>query len=162
VWLWLTAAEAGYGADMLSHEATFTADMRDKAYIAQHSTATMAGAFARQLNAQTLVLTHFSGRFAEFKGRVSLLCGNPSSGLSPIRSHSLVYTQRVQVPSWASSPIGLDYTSSMCSFTPQLQHSASRYKLRVHDRTLQLQGSAMTDLRQDIACSLFLLACRFS
>ncbi|CAL8470437.1 g9979 [Coccomyxa elongata] len=59
----------GEGADLLSHEATFTADMREKAHIAQHSTAPMAGAFARALGAQTLVLTHFSGRFLDWKGR---------------------------------------------------------------------------------------------
>ncbi|BDA44477.1 Zinc phosphodiesterase ELAC protein 1 [Coccomyxa sp. Obi] len=58
----------GEGADLLSHEATFTADMREKAHIAQHSTAPMAGAFARALGAQTLVLTHFSGRFLDWKG----------------------------------------------------------------------------------------------
>ncbi len=69
-------AGVGEGADLLSHEATFTADMREKAHIAQHSTAPMAGAFARALGAQTLVLTHFSGRFLDWKGRVSKLCIN--------------------------------------------------------------------------------------
>jgi ribonuclease BN (tRNA processing enzyme) len=29
-----------------------------------------AGAFARQLGARALVLTHFSGRFMDFRGRV--------------------------------------------------------------------------------------------
>lgn len=67
----LPVADVGRSADLLSHEATFTADMYAKARIAQHSTAPMAGNFARQLGAQTLVLTHFSGRFAEFRGRVS-------------------------------------------------------------------------------------------
>ena len=43
-----------------------------KARVAQHSTAPMAGNFARQLGAQTLVLTHFSGRFTDFRGKVSL------------------------------------------------------------------------------------------
>lgn len=37
--------------------------MEEKAGIAQHSTAHMAGAFARELGAQALVLTHFSGRY---------------------------------------------------------------------------------------------------
>ena len=63
-------AGVGRSADVLSHEATFTADMYAKARIAQHSTAPMAGNFARQLGAQTLVLTHFSGRFTEFRGKV--------------------------------------------------------------------------------------------
>ena len=62
----------GRHADLLSHEATFTADMYAKARVAQHSTAPMAGNFARQLGAQTLVLTHFSGRFTEFRGKVCL------------------------------------------------------------------------------------------
>ena len=66
----LPLAGVGRSADVLSHEATFTADMYAKARIAQHSTAPMAGNFARQLGAQTLVLTHFSGRFTEFRGKV--------------------------------------------------------------------------------------------
>ena len=59
------ATEIGYGADLLSHEATFSRGMAAKARIAKHSTAEMAGRFARQLNAQTLVLTHFSGRYSD-------------------------------------------------------------------------------------------------
>ena len=74
-WLgWI--AGVGQGADLLSHEATFTADMREKAHIAQHSTAPMAGAFARALGAQTLVLTHFSGRFLDWRGKTGAV-GSP-------------------------------------------------------------------------------------
>jgi len=36
--------------------------MEDKAAIAQHSTTLQAGAFAAAVNAQRLVLTHFSAR----------------------------------------------------------------------------------------------------
>ncbi|KAK9825701.1 hypothetical protein WJX81_007988 [Elliptochloris bilobata] len=57
----------GAGADLLSHEATFSREMGAKARIAQHSTSSMAGAFARRLGAQQLVLTHFSSRFMERK-----------------------------------------------------------------------------------------------
>jgi hypothetical protein len=39
-------AGVGAGADLLSHECTFGADMGEKAHIAQHSTAPMAGAAA--------------------------------------------------------------------------------------------------------------------
>lgn len=57
------ASGIGAGCDLLSHEATFAAGMEEKAGIAQHSTAHMAGTFARKLGAQALVLTHFSGRY---------------------------------------------------------------------------------------------------
>ena len=56
-------SELAIGADVVSHEATFAAGMERKAYQAQHSTAPMAGAFARRVRAQALVLTHFSNRY---------------------------------------------------------------------------------------------------
>ena len=58
-------AGVGRGADLLSHEATFSKEMAPKAAIAKHSTAAMAGAFARRLGAAQLVLTHFSSRYVE-------------------------------------------------------------------------------------------------
>eukprot|EP00884_Botryococcus_braunii_P012212 jgi/Botrbrau1/20992/Bobra.0144s0011.1 len=60
-------AGAGRNADLLSHEATFSADMYHKAMVAKHSTAAMAGAFARRINAATLILTHFSPRITAGK-----------------------------------------------------------------------------------------------
>jgi hypothetical protein len=45
--------------------------MGHKAAVAEHSTAANAGAFARQINAASLVLTHFSGRITA--GRVRVL-----------------------------------------------------------------------------------------
>eukprot|EP00192_Tetraselmis_astigmatica_P003287 CAMPEP_0117666794 /NCGR_PEP_ID=MMETSP0804-20121206/10580_1 /TAXON_ID=1074897 /ORGANISM="Tetraselmis astigmatica, Strain CCMP880" /LENGTH=597 /DNA_ID=CAMNT_0005474391 /DNA_START=22 /DNA_END=1815 /DNA_ORIENTATION=- len=51
------------GADMVSHEATFSDGMEHKAMIAGHSTSRMAGEFARSINARQLFLTHFSARF---------------------------------------------------------------------------------------------------
>ena len=57
-------AEVGRGADLLSHEATFSQNMAHKAHKAQHSTAEMAGRFARQIGASTLILTHFSSRYS--------------------------------------------------------------------------------------------------
>lgn len=57
-------AEPGMGADLVSHEATFSAGMERKAHVAQHSTAPMAGAFARKIHAEALVLTHFSNRYS--------------------------------------------------------------------------------------------------
>ena len=53
------------GADLVSHEATFSAGMEPKARVAQHSTAPMAGAFARKIRARALVLTHFSNRYSK-------------------------------------------------------------------------------------------------
>lgn len=51
------------GADVLSHEATFSGGMEAKARVSQHSTGWMAGEFARSVGAQNLVLTHFSARY---------------------------------------------------------------------------------------------------
>lgn len=51
-------------ADLLAHEATFAAGMEIKAHKAQHSTAPMAGEFARKIRANALVLTHFSNRYS--------------------------------------------------------------------------------------------------
>jgi hypothetical protein len=68
-WLLVMAAAVcntpgpGAGADILSHECTFSNEDADKARVAMHSTAAMAGVFARQLQARRLVLTHFSGRY---------------------------------------------------------------------------------------------------
>lgn len=56
-------APIAYGADLISHEATFAAGMEDKAALAQHSTAWMAGQFAEAIQAKALVLTHFSARY---------------------------------------------------------------------------------------------------
>jgi len=58
-----TLLSAGQNADLVSHEATFADSMRSKAYRASHSTAKMAGDFARRINAKRLVLTHFSPRY---------------------------------------------------------------------------------------------------
>ncbi|KAI8466762.1 MAG: beta-lactamase-like protein [Monoraphidium minutum] len=56
-------APACVGADLLSHEATYSRGMEHKALRAQHSTAWMAGQFARAVGARALVLTHFSARY---------------------------------------------------------------------------------------------------
>lgn len=55
--------EVARGADLITHEATFSAELADKARIAMHSTAGMAGAFAKRVMARMLVLTHFSSRY---------------------------------------------------------------------------------------------------
>jgi ribonuclease Z len=60
----------GLGADLLSHEATFSRGMEEKAWVAQHSTAWMAGQCARAMRAYLLVLTHFSARFEGAPRRV--------------------------------------------------------------------------------------------
>lgn len=56
-------APIAYNADMLMHEATFSGGMEQKARVAQHSTAWMAGQFANAIRARSLVLTHFSARY---------------------------------------------------------------------------------------------------
>lgn len=57
-----SVAVIGQNADLLSHEATYASEMHKKAILAQHSTATMAGSFAKKINAKKLFLTHFSPR----------------------------------------------------------------------------------------------------
>ena len=64
----MLAVGLGMGADLLAHEATFAAGMEAKAYKAQHSTAPMAGEFARKIQANALVLTHFSNRYSSRGG----------------------------------------------------------------------------------------------
>lgn len=54
---------AAKDCDLLIHEATFLEELKDKAAAAMHSTAKMAGAFASQIRARKLVLTHFSSRY---------------------------------------------------------------------------------------------------
>ena len=73
---------AGAGADLLSHEATFSQSESAKAGIAMHSTAAMAGAFAAQLRARQLVLTHFSARYGNGPPRLAVcsLIGHPLYG----------------------------------------------------------------------------------
>jgi len=59
----VSLARLGYNADVLSHEATYNADMVAKAQLATHSTTAQAGEFAGRINAKSLVLTHFSARY---------------------------------------------------------------------------------------------------
>ena len=53
------------GAHLLLHEATFTEEHADRAEKVGHSTARQAAAVARDANAERLLLTHFSARYAD-------------------------------------------------------------------------------------------------
>ncbi len=55
-------AELAMDADVLVHEATCTDEERNIALMYHHSTAGMAGEFARAIRAKHLILTHFSPR----------------------------------------------------------------------------------------------------
>lgn len=55
-------AHLAQGADVLVHEATCNEGERAIALKSFHSTASMAGAFARHIGARSLILTHFSPR----------------------------------------------------------------------------------------------------
>lgn len=79
-------------ADVLVHEATFSNNLAEKARIAMHSTAAMAGAFAKAIDAKRLVLTHFSSRYEAFvRNPTSTLpmsykpSGNDSNGVHTAR-----------------------------------------------------------------------------
>lgn len=56
-------AAVAKGADVLVHEATFDSRMPEMALKAGHSTATMAGEFARRIDAGRMIITHFSARY---------------------------------------------------------------------------------------------------
>jgi len=58
-------------ADLVSHEATFSDGMEQKAATACHSTARMAGEFARSIGARRLFLTHFSPRYQTNSGNTA-------------------------------------------------------------------------------------------
>jgi len=57
-------ASMATGADVLVHESTFNGAKRVEAIFKGHSTATMAGTFAADVKARSLILTHFSNRYA--------------------------------------------------------------------------------------------------
>lgn len=56
--------QLGRGADALVHESTFNTEKTTEALFKGHSTATMAGEFAANIRARSLILTHFSNRYA--------------------------------------------------------------------------------------------------
>jgi len=64
--------EFGQGCDVVVHECTYDASLGDKARDWGHSTSTMAGAFARELAARTLILTHFSARYDDRESASSI------------------------------------------------------------------------------------------
>ena len=58
-----SARAACQDVDVLIHECTYSAAMRQKAIDFGHSTSAMAGEYAAQVNAKMLLLTHFSNRY---------------------------------------------------------------------------------------------------
>uniref|UniRef100_A0A7S2X2M0 Uncharacterized protein n=1 Tax=Chloropicon roscoffensis TaxID=1461544 RepID=A0A7S2X2M0_9CHLO len=61
-------AQNAKDADVVVHEATFNNEMRARAFASGHSTAGMAGSFAKYVGAGSLILTHFSARFEDMGG----------------------------------------------------------------------------------------------
>lgn len=59
-----------YGADTIIHECTLPEEDADEAFEKTHSTATMAGKFARSIDAHSLILTHFGGKFSAREDRL--------------------------------------------------------------------------------------------
>jgi len=60
-----TLTRAAKGADLLIHESTFGSDKEPEAKETSHSTAEDAATCAKKAGAKRLILTHFSGRYAD-------------------------------------------------------------------------------------------------
>lgn len=73
---------AAFGADTLVHECTLLEEDAVEAVEKGHSTATMAGKFARSINAHSLILTHFGGKFNAREDRLlnSVNCAKKAFG----------------------------------------------------------------------------------
>ena len=61
-------AAAAQGCDLLVREVTYDAARTDKAQQWGHSTSTMTGRFAAEVNARVLIITHFSSRYTDGAG----------------------------------------------------------------------------------------------
>jgi ribonuclease Z len=53
------------GVDLLYHEATFTDEMKDRAALTYHSTASEAAMIARKAGVKKLLLGHYSTRYKD-------------------------------------------------------------------------------------------------
>ncbi|GAQ82807.1 hypothetical protein KFL_001250030 [Klebsormidium nitens] len=109
-------ATVAQNADVLVHEATFENKYEDKALVSTHSTAGMAGAFARDIGAKLLILTHFSKRYESLEVRERSLDGESgdasslssqairrlvTQAMSTFRSNKVIAAEdfkRIQVP----------------------------------------------------------------
>jgi ribonuclease Z len=60
--------EDGMGCDVVIHETTYHAELKEKAIAGGHSTSQMAGEFAARLKAKKLIITHFSQRYSTATG----------------------------------------------------------------------------------------------
>ncbi len=60
-----SVAKAAKGADLLIHDSTFASDKEEEAKETRHSTAEDAARAAKKAGAKRLLLTHFSGRYAD-------------------------------------------------------------------------------------------------
>jgi ribonuclease Z len=57
--------ELARGVDLIIHEATYTDDLANEARDYGHSTAAQAARIAREAEAERLLITHFSTRYAD-------------------------------------------------------------------------------------------------
>jgi ribonuclease BN (tRNA processing enzyme) len=72
--------EAGRGATLLIHEATFEECLREDALAKRHSTTQEALSVAAQMGAQNVILTHFSQRYPQVPGEDKVSAGGAGDG----------------------------------------------------------------------------------
>ncbi|QDZ26086.1 ribonuclease BN [Chloropicon primus] len=89
-------AQNAKDADVVVQEATFSNEMRMRAFASGHSTAGMAGSFAKYVDAGSLILTHFSARFEDMGGSYHSLEELRRSSKNPGKLKDLLAAERDQ------------------------------------------------------------------
>ena len=109
-------------ADILVHESTFQNALQALAHRAGQSTAGMAGAFARQINAQSLILTHFSCRYPSVTGG-KLSAAAEEAAIAAAEGYA---DMQEELRSGSSGPAGYEESSALAGLVREAQAAMGR------------------------------------